>query len=100
MPDSYVQVAPDAGGKQIDSQVIGNQAGQTVYRQTIVVADPNNLLSVLGIDPGGMLQNYGQWDRVRSLYATVMAQETTMLRQYGQGNGFNPIETPDFFLGV
>ena len=98
MADSYVQVAPDAGGKQIDSQALTNAAGTTIYRQTIVLADPVNLASMLSVDPSGILQNYGQYDRLRISYmAATFAQLN--VQTGGAGNGFVPVETPDFLTG-
>jgi hypothetical protein len=37
--DGYIQVAPDSSGKRIDNSVV-TVAGQTVYRERVNIADP------------------------------------------------------------
>jgi len=46
--DSSVPVSPS--GYNIDAYQITNAAGQSVYRQVVVLGDPNNLGNVLTVD--------------------------------------------------
>ena len=56
MTDSFVQVAPDSTGKQVDAQTIPNALGVPVYRQTVTVGDPNTLASVQAVQQDGTAQ--------------------------------------------
>lgn len=53
MSDSFVQVAPDGAGKQIDAQTLISALLSTVYRQTVTVGDPNTLAAVQSVTPDG-----------------------------------------------
>jgi hypothetical protein len=96
MADSFVQVSPDSSGKQIDAQAIQNAAGQTVYRQNIVLGDPADITEIASVDDGH-LSVLGTMDRVRAHYQAVQARIDA--QGFG-GAGFVPVETPDFLVGV
>lgn len=96
MADSYVQVAPDGTGKQIDSQSLTNAAGQTVYRQNIVIGDPTDITEIASVDDGH-LSVLGTMERVRAYYQAV---HTRIRANDCYGAGFVPVETPDFLVGV
>ena len=53
MTESYVQIAPDGAGKQIDAFTVG---GGTLYRQAVVVADPTTQGNVATVTAAGALQ--------------------------------------------
>ena len=94
--DSYVQIAPDSTGKQIDAAALPNTSGNTVYRQTIAIGDPSNISAVLSIDASGLLQNSGQRDGL----ATFLAQQRFQALDAQSANGFVPLEIPSFLAGV
>ena len=52
--ESYVQIAPDGAGKQIDAFTVGTSP--TVYRQAVVVADPTTQGNVATVTAAGALQ--------------------------------------------
>lgn len=53
MSDSFVQVAPDGTGKQIDAQTLVSALLATVYRQTVTLGDPNAVGAVQSVTPDG-----------------------------------------------
>ena len=53
MTESYVQIAPEGAGKQIDAFTVG---GGTLYRQAVVVADPTTQGNVATVTAAGALQ--------------------------------------------
>lgn len=55
MSSSHVQVSPDGSGKDIDTDaLVSTETGNpTVYRQDIVVADPNNYGNKASVSSGG-----------------------------------------------
>lgn len=54
MADSFVQVAPDGAGKQIDAQSLTGGSG-TVYRQTTTLGDPTAIGSVQSVKAANTL---------------------------------------------
>jgi hypothetical protein len=98
MADSYVQVAPDSSGKQIDAAAITAASGSTVYRQTIVIGDPSNIGQVVDLDQEGQLTARDPIMRVQA-YAAMRQAELSYL-QAGMGAGFMPLELPSFIAGL
>ncbi len=54
--ESWVQLPPDGTGKQVDAFTVTNAAGQTLYRQGVVIADPINDTNVVSVDGLGRLR--------------------------------------------
>lgn len=51
--ESYVQIAPDGTGKQIDAFTVGTSP--TVYRQAVVIADPTTQGNAVSVTSGGAI---------------------------------------------
>lgn len=56
MAESYVQVATDGTGKQVDAFTVADQnTGATRYRQAIVIGDPNSAAGVVSVENGALV---------------------------------------------
>lgn len=56
MSESYVQVAPDSSGKQVDTfTVVDPATNVTKHRQAIVIGDPTNPSNVASIENGALV---------------------------------------------
>lgn len=54
--DSYVQVAPDSTGKQVDMELTGTAAGANIYRQrALLVGDPADVMQQLLVNSNANL---------------------------------------------
>ena len=71
MAESYVQVATDGSGKQIDTFVPG-----TTHRQVVVLGDPNTAANVAVIDAAGAVTMKGVQDAATS--GTITSAASTV----------------------
>ena len=80
MPQSFVQVAPDGGGKKIDNAAVILPDGTTQYRQTTVIADANFNANVASVTQGGdsRVRNLTLEDLMQQILIELRVMNTTL----------------------